>query len=133
VPPAAETAAAAAPAVEPVPLIGDDTVIGTTFVSQAAQRDEADATSASSKADSVAEVVSPEEGTDAGPVRSVTLELSDATVKDENPDPVKGTAPVPGETDNDDASDPLPPADNFPTAGLHAPRADEPDSGKPTK
>jgi hypothetical protein len=100
-------------------------VIGTTFVSQAAQRDEADTTSASSKADSVAGVVSPEEGTDAGPVRSVTLELNDATVK--------GTAPVPGEADKDDASDPLPPADNFPTAGLHAPRADEPDSGKPTK
>jgi hypothetical protein len=128
--------------VEPIPVVGDDAVVGTTFVSRAAQQDEDDAAASSSEAVFVAGVVSAkvnlEEGTDASTVRSVTLELSEAAIADA--EAAKGTAPVSGQPApaETDADDPLPPPDNFPTAGLPAPKgkakADEPaDPEEPTK
>jgi hypothetical protein len=128
--------------VEPIPVVGDDAVVGTTFVSQAAQQDEEDALTSGSEAVVVAEGVSAkdnlEDGTDASTVRSVTLELSEAAIADA--ETAKGTAPVSGQpaAADTDADDPLPPPDNFPTAGLPAPKgtakADKPaDPEEPTK
>ena len=130
---------------EPVPVVGDDTVVGTTFVSQAAQQDEDERDIVRlggclrGRGGQREGQPGGGHGRQHGPFRHPGAERGGRRGDAET---AKGTAPVrdeasPAEADEDDADDPLPPPDNFPTAGLPAPKgtakADEPDPEEPTK